>query len=244
LGLRGLYATFLSDTPYLYIYDGKEELKDYESVKSGKFQDNYHIFDMCDLIVTNPPFSENSVEILINKLIGSDKNFIIVGPLSVVKKDNILSYIINGQLNVGYNTIRSFNVPDDADYKGKQTAIWLTNLPVKHSDIKLSSKFDPNLYVKYDNFDAIHVPTINRQSVKYIPYDYDGPMGVPISFISKYSPSQFKILGKLERPMLNGEELFTRLIIQKNGSLQESKKTIYINESKINALLKALNHRQ
>ena len=99
---------------------------------------------------------------------------------------------------------------------------WFTNLDIqkRHEDLILYKNYNPEEYPKYDNYDAINV-----NITKDIPMDYDGAMGVPITFMDKYNPEQFEILGidrvlveeltgKVSRFRINGKELYARIIIK------------------------------
>ena len=77
--------------------------------------------------------------------------------------------------------------------------------------LKLDKKYNPAEYPKYDDVDAIAV-----SKVKDIPYDYHGAMGVPITFLDKHNPEQFRILGFCNGPILKGKQIFKRIIIKKN----------------------------
>ena len=103
---------------------------------------------------------------------------------------------------------------------------WFTNLDItkRHEDIILYKTFNETEYPKYDNYDSINV-----DKTKDIPIDYSGPMGVPITFINKYNPEQFEVVG-IDRPLveeitgrvsrfrINGKEIYARIVI-KNKSL-------------------------
>lgn len=121
-----------------------------------------------------------------------------------------------------------FYVPDnytcEKTIDGKPTkhimSCWFTNLDIKkrHEQLVLYKKYSPSEYPKYDNYDAIEV-----SKTADIPYDYDGLMGVPITFLDKYNPEQFEILGLDDHrvdwrgrgPMLNGKNLYRRILIRR-----------------------------
>lgn len=166
----------------------------------------------ADIVVTNPPFS------LFNdymaQLVEYEKKFIVLGNPNAMKYKEIFPLFMKNKLWLGYKTMSSdmyFYVPDD--YKewllqnkkegsayvikddeilGRTSAVWFTNLDIKkrHEKQVLYKKYNSEDYPKYDNFDAIEVSKVDD-----IPMDYDGLMGVPISFMDKYNPDQFEIVG-------------------------------------------------
>ncbi|MDP3725873.1 MAG: adenine-specific methyltransferase EcoRI family protein [bacterium] len=202
----------------------------------------------ADIVVTNPPFS--LFREYVAQLVLYDKKFLIIGNTNAVKYNDIFKLIKNDKFRTGYtnfNVGMFFVVPDHwekfhhIDENGKKiarvsTACWFTNLDVSrhHELLTLYKKYTPDEYPKYDNYDAINVD-------KYpdIPTDYDGNMGVPITFLDKYNPNQFEILGifddKREKsdafiqgiptyvdeqhknyvgPVINGKALYTRVLIK------------------------------
>jgi hypothetical protein len=106
--------------------------------------------------------------------------------------------------------------------KARAQAIWFTNLEhtKRHEELILYKTYNPEEYPKYDNYDAIEV-----SKVVDIPMDYDGVMGVPITFLDKYNPEQFEILGQMATtkidefnygyPYINGKRIYARILIKK-----------------------------
>jgi hypothetical protein len=106
-------------------------------------------------------------------------------------------------------------------YMARSQSIWFTNLDIKkrHEDIDLICRYSAEEYPRYDNYDAIEVG-----KVEDIPYDYNGIMGVPITFLDKYNPDQFEIIGEanhgkdndfdLFAPIVNGKVLYKRILIR------------------------------
>ena len=124
-------------------------------------------------------------------LMAYQKKFIIIGPLNAVTYKEIFPLLRENRVWLGYTQVKSFLSPDGG-IQNFGNVYWFTNLdhPKHHTPLKLSCAYDPKLYPKYENYDAIEVgKTAN------IPYDYMGNMGVPISFLTKYCPEQFEILG-------------------------------------------------
>jgi len=158
----------------------------------------------ADIVVTNPPFS--LFREYVAQLVGYKKSFLIIGNTNALTYKEIFKLVKDNKLRTGYtnfNVGMFFVVPDDwelfhhIDENGKKiarvsTSCWFTNLDVeKHKqDITLYKKYTPEEYPKYDNYDAINV-----DKVSYIPRDYKGVVGVPITFVDKYNPKQFEIIG-------------------------------------------------
>jgi len=106
---------------------------------------------------------------------------------------------------------------------------WFTNVDIckRHEKLDLYKKYTPEEYPKYDNYDAINVDKTND-----IPIDYDGVMGVPITFLDKYNPDQFEIIGDSryhdgnenadDINILNGKQLYRRILIKKKGTTYEN----------------------
>jgi hypothetical protein len=110
----------------------------------------------------------------------------------------------------------------DGIVKGRAQACWFTNLDTRkrHNDLILYETYTPDEYPKYDNYDAINV-----NKTKDIPMDYDGTMGVPVTFLDKYNPDQFEIVGidrilvekltgKVSRFHIEGKEIYARIVIK------------------------------
>ena len=141
------------------------------------------------IVVTNPPFSI-AREFYIPQLMEHDKKFIIVGDLNWVTYKTIFPLLKANKMWFGNTTIKEFLQPDGT-MKKFGNKLWFTNLDIvkRHETIDLVEHYSPDKYPKYDNYDAIEVSrTLN------IPDDYDGAMGVPISFLNNYNPDQFEIL--------------------------------------------------
>ena len=158
-----------------------------------------------DIVVTNPPFS--LFKEFLPLLIKYKKNFIIIASMQSIKYKEIFPLILKNEVWAGYsfNKTMEFVMPPEYQLKGKAFIdekgrkhgyvpgiCWLTNLDIKkrHEFFEMYKKYDPEIYKKYDNYDAIEVKNIND-----IPYDYDGNMGVPISFLDKLNPEQFELIG-------------------------------------------------
>ena len=228
LGLKKLLATYYSDNPQMFVYDGVSE-KSYP-INSGRFQDNSDIINMCDAVVTNPPFSSGMVVELIDMLMSSGKKFLFVGPLNIITKKKIFDYVNSGTLRVGYSSINTYGREDGT--KSNSPTCWWTNFDVEKPFINTNFTYDENMYPKYDNCDAI-----DCSRTEMIPNGYNGMMGVPVRFITKYNPKQFTLVGILNHPRIGGKNMMSRIIIQPNN-IHEGIKRIKISESSYNRIFK------
>ena len=177
------------------------------------------LLKQADLIITNPPFS--LFRDFMDVLIEHKKQFLVIGNKNAIAQRKLFDLIKTDQVWPGVRKWAGgmhFYVPNSTNTKDVP-AIWLTNLSHEHRarPLVLSAKYNPTCYQKFDNADAINV---NRTAD--IPSDYDGVMGVPISFIEKYNPAQFEILG-LDKDFTDdssscsiaGKNVYTRVFIRK-----------------------------
>lgn len=156
------------------------------------------LLEEADIVCTNPPFS--LFREYVEQLIKHNKKFLIIGPISAISYKEIFPYIKGNKMWSGYSNPREFIKPDGG-IKKMGNIQWWTCLDVKkrHEELPLYEKYTREKYPKYVNFDAISV----NKTVE-IPKDYFGSMGVPISFLDKYNPDQFEIIGislELGNPM-------------------------------------------
>ncbi|MBE0663734.1 MAG: adenine-specific methyltransferase EcoRI family protein [Bacteroidales bacterium] len=157
----------------------------------------------ADIVVTNPPFS--LFREYVAQLIEYDKKFVIVGHQNAIKYKEIFPLIRDNKIWLGYGFKGGAGHFINVHYKDYATATdrkegmirvsgvhWFTNLEIskRHEDLVLYRKYTPEEYPKFENFDAINVDV-----TKDIPADYDGMMGVPITFMDKHNPDQFEIIG-------------------------------------------------
>ena len=169
-----------------------------------RFQDiDYSYYDV---IITNPPFSQ--FDEFIDLLIKNGKEFLVIGPQTAPTEKSIIRHFQEGNIRVGYHYhLSGFNRPDGTtlpkQHNTPRSCMWYTNLQVdpQTKELTLSeSYYDcPEKYPKYVNYDAIEV-----SAVADIPNDYFGEMGVPITFMQKYNPKQFEIIGsssQLSKPL-------------------------------------------
>jgi hypothetical protein len=166
------------------------------------------ILKEADIVVTNPPFS--LFRELFNILVKEGKGYLIMGPLLAYFYKDIAKEIIKKRCRPG-RSIRNVSLNF---YRGEEIVKvsgfeWFTNLHKWYpGPLPLTEEFSPEKYPKYDNYDVI------ESKVKDIPKDYDGEIGVPISFVDKWCPDQFEIIGFL-RPVLKGKEVFARCLIKR-----------------------------
>lgn len=157
------------------------------------------LLDEADIVVTNPPFS--LARDYIDVLSKHNKLFLIIGDLNWITYKEMFALLQSNEMWLGYNSVKSFIQPDGT-IKKFGNKLWFTNIDIKKRHNLLDttyyySKKDslyPELYPKYDNYNAINV-----DKVKEIPMDYTGVMGVPITFMNQYNPDQFEILGFMDR---------------------------------------------
>lgn len=203
--MNGDGAVDLSDVRYL-LQNDKNIMS---TLKTGDFRSKecIELLKEADIVVTNPPFS--LFREYIGQLMEYGKKFVIIGNMNSITCKEIFPYVQNNKMWIGPSISsgdRKFYVPDDyplnaagcgVDSDGKRFirvkgVRWFTNLDhnKRHEDLDLVCRYSEDEYPTFDNFDAIEVGKTSD-----IPYDYDGIMGVPITFLDKYNPGQFEILG-------------------------------------------------
>ena len=253
LGLKKLIATG-------YKADSKGVKLVYEGDKNGNFMvDNAEVvmtelegngdfrseecielLKECDVVVTNPPFS--LFREYVAQLMEYGKKFLIIGNMNAITYKEIFPYIKNNELWWGcslHGTKCHFIVPNAYEgnnvfeengvrYGKVNNAIWFTNInhTKRNTPLDLYKKYSADEYPKYDNYDAIEVSKVSE-----IPMDYEGVMGVPITFLDKYCPTQFEIvgwsrhndldmdggywLGGCNDATINGKIVYRRLLIRR-----------------------------
>ena len=197
-----------------------------ENYQAGDFRsaECVELLKQADIVVTNPPFS--LFREYVAQLIEYDKKFLIIGNKNSISYKEVFTYIKQNKIWLGFNSAcEFFTIENGQKVKTKKVqglTRWLTNLEHKkrHEELDLYKKYNPQEFPKYDNYDAINV-----DKTADIPYDYYEPMGVPITFLDKYSPEQFEILGQMANtkvdeynfgyPFINGERKYARILIKR-----------------------------
>ena len=208
-----LFSEHQSERAVYLVYEGDkngnnvpdpEEIGIHEFKGDGDFrsQECIELLKEADIVVTNPPFS--LFREYVSQLLEYDKKFIIIGHQNAIKYKEIFPYIRDNKIWLGYGfkggAAHFISNYDDTAVGGEHKkgmirvsgVVWYTNLPIKkrYDDLILTEEYTPEKYPKYENFDAINVDKTND-----IPKDYYGYMGVPITFVDKYNPNQFEIIG-------------------------------------------------
>lgn len=203
---EAVYLDYSGDDTDLTSTDfAKAEVKPLHSNGDFRSPECIELLKQADVVVTNPPFS--LFREYVAQLIEYNKKFLIIGNQNAITYKEIFPLIKDNKLWLGYgfrNGNAFFDVPE---YNKKEYALgvvqengllkfrnccWFTNIDHKkrHEDLILYKKYTPEEFPKYDNYDAINV---NKTSD--IPMDFSGVMGVPITFLDKYNPDQFEIVG-------------------------------------------------
>ena len=226
-------AVGLDDVKYLLKHDkniatplkGNGDFRSEECIK---------LLKEADIVVTNPPFS--LFREYVAQLIEYKKKFLILGDQNAVTYKETFGYVQSNKLWVGYDNggTKWFQVPTDYDittesrkkivngvkYFSMGRILWFTNLDTtkRHENIVLYKKYTQKEFPKYDNYDVINVDKISD-----IPMNYNGVMGVPITFVAKYNTKQFEILGVANSArwigykcltLIRGRKIFNRILIK------------------------------
>ena len=236
-------AIDLTDVEYLL----KSRQNVIRKLRDGDFRSEecVEILKEADIVVTNPPFS--LFRDFVGQLVKYNKQFLIIGNQNAITYKEIFPLIKDNKIwlgkgfkgNVGFFNSPYEDIAVSSQHKEGMIRVsgvmWFTNMdyPERHTDIDLYKKYTPEEYPHYDNYDAINV-----DKTADIPEDYYGVMGVPITFLDKYNPTQFEILGatesegkgfsgglwkeesKVAQPLVHGERKYKRIFIRRkqNGN--------------------------
>lgn len=181
---------------------GKDKCEKTDLVGGGDFRSRecIELLEEADIVCTNPPFS--LFRDYIHQLMRYNKKFLIIGNKNAITYKEVFPLIQENKVWLGYTSPKDFVTPK-GELSGKMSGLtrWFTNLDVskRHEDMVLYETYSPEKYPSYDNY-----PGINVDKVTEIPKDYYDIMGVPITFIDKYNPDQFEILGITDRHNSSG----------------------------------------
>lgn len=208
--INGDGAINLADIAYLMQND-----KNVISILKGngdfRSQECVELLKDADIVVTNPPFS--LFREYIAQLIKYEKKFLVIGNMNAITYKEIFALIKDNKmwLGNGFNLsmifkttyantvegnrqyVRSKGYDPDKNYVKTPAIAWFTNLDIqkRHEELVLYKHYTPEEFPTYDNFDAINVDKVTD-----IPFDYNGLIGVPITFVGSYNPDQFEIIGQ------------------------------------------------
>lgn len=189
------------------VYNGEAngpEIKEMKGDGDFRSKESIELLKKADIVITNPPFS--LFREYVSQLIEYDKKFLIIGNTNAITYKDFFNLIKENKVWAGHSFNKSieFKLPNEYDkwdridedtgdkYAVVPSISWWTNMDnsKRHELINLKENNHKNNYPKYCNFDAINIDKVND-----IPYLYRGIMGVPITFIGKYNPEQFELLG-------------------------------------------------
>lgn len=226
-GLKGLYSTYYNENSNSKVsyYDGEKVTKK-DLLGNGDFRssESVEIMKKSDVIITNPPFS--LLKEHIGQLLENNKDMIVLGNINAVTYASIFPSIRDSVLRSGFNFNISCDFYTDSDGKNKRKVsgiAWFTTLNIDTKNKRnYNMTYEDTQYRKYDNYDAIDIPKLNL-----LPYNYDGVMGVPVTYIGIHDDSQYKILGSNRgrkqdstgyfgrSTYINGKETYKRVFIKK-----------------------------
>jgi hypothetical protein len=239
---KAVYLEYTGDKNGNSVPDSQEiGIKELKGDGDFRSQESIDLLKEADIVVTNPPFS--LFREYVAQLVEYNKKFVIVGHQNAISYKEIFKLIRENKLWLGYGFKGGAGHFINQHYENYATATdrkegmirvsgvhWFTNLDIskRHEDLILYKNYSHEEYPTYDNYNAINV-----DKTKDIPLDFAGVLGVPITFLDKYSPEQFEILGlsasagyneevvgipflgeKDARPLINGENTYARIFIK------------------------------
>jgi hypothetical protein len=238
---KAIYLEYSGDKNGNKIPDPKEiGIKHLQGDGDFRSKECIELLKQADIVVTNPPFSLFSQ--YVKQLMEFDKSFLIIGHQNAITYKEIFPLIKENKIWLGNGFARNcahFINPSYEDHASDADHIegmirvsgvqWFTNLDVnkRHEELILFKTYSPDEYPHYDNYDAIEVSRVVN-----IPSDYAGAMGVPITFMNKYNPEQFEIIGatesegkgfsnglwdeesKVSQPVVNKKRVYKRIFIK------------------------------
>ena len=249
--LTGIYADPIPATYVEHFVDNNPKLYVKPLRGDGDFRSSecVRLLRSADIIVTNPPFSLFGQ--FMRLVMREHKDFIVVGNKNAIASPSFFRLMMQRLVFLGVNKINEFSVPPDYEITTKNFRVkddgtrviktnavcWFTNLRhnVKAKEIPLRCSYAPDVYDEYDNYLALNVDKLSD-----IPYDYDGYMGVPITYMERHNDRQFELIGsdydiktnklsflrrpgyvgKFDRGYVKGRRLYSRIIIKKRKNAQ------------------------
>ncbi|MBF2760610.1 MAG: modification methylase [Ectothiorhodospiraceae bacterium AqS1] len=229
---RAVYLEYEGDKDNNRVPNADEiEVKEFKDDGDFRNDESIELLKKSDIVVTNPPFS--LFREYVAQLLKYKKKFIIIGNFNAVTYRETQKNIKENEIWLG---VSRRGMTFDTPYGEKSVnACWYTNLPhqKRNQEIVLHRRFSRKEYPEFDNIKAIHVERVSE-----IPCDYDEVMGVPITFLEKYNPNQFEILGlcldvfrgnlpqcenphwkgSMTVPLVSGKKTYRRLLIKKRNS--------------------------
>ncbi len=232
---KAIYLEYEGDKNNNKVPDIEEiGIKHLKSDGDFRSEECIELLKQADIVVTNPPFS--LFREYVAQLIKYDKKFVIIGAYNAISYKEIFPLIKDNKMWLGYG-FKGGNAYFQTTHARKfakgvyneetglvkfRNVTWYTNLDIakRHEKFIFYKQYNKDEYPTYDNYDAINV-----NKTKEIPADYDGVMGVPITFLDKYNPDQFEIIG-IDRPLveeitgrvsrfrINGKEIYARIVIK------------------------------
>jgi hypothetical protein len=242
---RGAYLEYNGDKSGNRVPD-PDEIGIHKLKGDGDFRSDecVRLLKQADIVVTNPPFS--LFREYVEQLVKYKKKFVIIGNQNAISYKEIFERIKENRMWLGYTQPVAFMVPDHyemrevrswrdengTNWRSHGNACWFTNMDIqkRHEELVTVKDYEPKEYPTYDNYNAIEV-----SRYKEIPSNYDGVMGVPVTFLNYYNPEQFEIVGsdyevkqgllpgllkrdwkgKSDRAYINGKRLFARILIRR-----------------------------
>lgn len=219
LRYKKIVATFyngivdVDKQPYKLEYDGVNETKTFLK-GNGDFRSEEctAILQESDIVITNPPFS--LFREFVKWVMDADKKFLILGNKNAITYKETFPYLKENKMWLGYTSPAVFEIPDGGiTEKVNGLCRWFTNLDIKKRHDTIATGYlygdDISKYPTYDNYNAINCDKVNE-----IPDDYDGAIGVPVTFLDKYCPAQFEILDARDYGHTNVQKNKTTYLIK------------------------------
>lgn len=233
---RAIWLDYRGDRNGNHVPDPKEiGIRELQGDGDFRSEECIALLKQADIVVTNPPFS--LFREYLGQLMEYGKQFLIIGHQNAIHYKEVFPLIRDGKIWLGYgfkggagHFISKYkDVAVAGDHREGMIRVsgvtWFTNLdiPKRHEEIILYKRYTPEEYPEYDNYEAINV-----DKTADIPMDYEGIMGVPISFLGKYDPEQFEILGTSTSdmpkgaPYVNGKRIYERILIRNKNPERKS----------------------